>query len=181
MTQIVLTPDQVKLYNQAKEPVQVCDTQGKVLGTLPPDFSAEFVAELKRRARTPGTRFTSEQVTRHMQALADVWQREGPLDEKRTLEVLEEIRSEGRRMKSYQVEWDKTAEDLLATFYLRIKDPNTVWPAQYRADRRLEQRPRTAGVELSEGLWQIVEPPLKVFYEIDDAKRLVTVTYVQLI
>ena len=45
MTQIVLNPDQVKLYHQAKAPVQVCDTQGKVLGTLPPDYSAEFIAE----------------------------------------------------------------------------------------------------------------------------------------
>ncbi len=94
MTQIVLTPDQVKVYHQAKEPVQVCDAQGRVLGTLPPDHSTEFIAELKRRAQSPGRRFTSEQVTRHMQALAEVWKREGPLDEKRTLEVLEEIRAE---------------------------------------------------------------------------------------
>lgn len=94
MTQIVLNPEQVKLYHQAKEPVQICDPSGKVLGTLPPDYSAEFIAELKRRAQTPGRRFTSEQVTRHMQALAEVWKQEGPLDEKRTLEVLERIRAE---------------------------------------------------------------------------------------
>jgi hypothetical protein len=83
-------------------------------------------------------------------------------------------------MKSYRVEWDAIAEDLLAALYLRASDSNALWPAQYRVDRQLEQRPRTAGAELSEGLWQIVEPPLKVFYEIDDAKRLVTVTHVQL-
>jgi CRISPR/Cas system-associated endonuclease Cas1 len=95
MTQIVLTPDQVKLYHQAREPVQVCDTQGKVLGTLPPDYSAEFIAELKRRAREPGRkRYSSEQVTRHMQALAEIWKREGPLSEKRTQEILEQIRAE---------------------------------------------------------------------------------------
>jgi hypothetical protein len=97
MTQIFLTPDQVNLYNQAKEPVQVCDPQGKVLGTLPPDYSAEFIAELKRRAQTPGRRFTSEQVTRHMQALAEAWKREGPLDDKRTMEILEQIRAEDAR------------------------------------------------------------------------------------
>ena len=94
MTQIVLNSDQAKLYHQAKEPVQVCDPQGKVLGTLPPDYSAEFIAELKRRAQAPGRRFSSEQVTRHMQALAEVWKREGPLDEKRTQEALERIRAE---------------------------------------------------------------------------------------
>jgi hypothetical protein len=94
MTRIVLTPDQASLYHQAKEPVQICDAEGKVLGTLPPDYSAEFIAELKRRAHQTGRRFTSEEVTRHMQALAEVWKRDGPLDEKRTLEVLEQIRAE---------------------------------------------------------------------------------------
>jgi len=94
MTQIILTPEQARMYHQAKEPVQVCDSQGKVLGTLPPDFSAEFIAELKRRAREPGRRFSSEQVSRHMQALAEAWKREGPFDEKRILEVLETIRAE---------------------------------------------------------------------------------------
>ena len=97
MTQIVLTPDQVKLYNQAKEPLQVCDTHGKVLGTLPPDFSEEFIAELRRRAREPGRRFASEQVTRHMKGLADAWNREGPMDEKHLLEVLEQLRAEDSR------------------------------------------------------------------------------------
>ncbi len=95
MTQIILTPDQVKLHNQAKEPIQICDTQGKVRGELPPDYSAEFIAELKRRAQDPARkRYTSDQVTRHMQALAEAWKREGPFDGKRTLEILEQIRAE---------------------------------------------------------------------------------------
>ena len=94
MTQIVLNPEQAKLYHQATAPIQVCDTQGRVLGTLPPDYSAEFIAELKRRAQAPGRRFSSEQVTRHMQALAEAWKREGPLSEKRTMEILEQIRAE---------------------------------------------------------------------------------------
>lgn len=94
MTQIILSPDQAKLYHQSTAPVQVCDPQGRVLGTLPPDYSAEFIAELKRRAGGSGRKFSSEQVTRHMQALADVWKREGPFDEKRTLEILEQLRAE---------------------------------------------------------------------------------------
>ena len=84
-------------------------------------------------------------------------------------------------MRNFEVQWNPDAEDLLATLYMRVSDPNTVWPAQYRADRRLEQQPRDHGFELSEGLWQIIEPPLKIFYEIDDATRLVIVTHVQLI
>lgn len=94
MTQIVLTPDQVRLYNQAKEPVQVCDTQGKVLGTLPPDYSAEFIAELKRRARAPGKRYTSDQVTRWLRTLDEVRQREGNMDQKRAMEILDQVSAE---------------------------------------------------------------------------------------
>lgn len=94
MTQIVLTPDQVKLYNQAKEPVQVCDTHGKVLGTLPPDYSAEFIAELKRRAREPGRRYSSEQVTLYLKTLAERWEHEGPFDKQRALQILQELHGE---------------------------------------------------------------------------------------
>lgn len=84
-------------------------------------------------------------------------------------------------MKAFDVDWDDDASNSLALLYMLVKDPNSLWPAGYRADRKLEQRPRQAGVELSEGLWQMIEPPLKIFYEIDDAKRLVTVTHVQLV
>ncbi len=84
-------------------------------------------------------------------------------------------------MKAYQVEWNAPATDLLADAYFRVSDPNIIWPAQYRADRKLEKNPRTVGVELSEGLWQIIEPPLKIFYEIDDDKKIVTVTHVDII
>ena len=83
-------------------------------------------------------------------------------------------------MRSYTVEWDETAIDLLAALFLQVGDPDILWPAQYRADRLLEQNPAAHGVELSEGLWQMIEPPLKIFYEIRDDQRLVLVTHVQL-
>lgn len=84
-------------------------------------------------------------------------------------------------MKSFVVEWDDEATGMLADIYLSASDPDALWPAQSQADRLLEQRPRTYGSELSEGLWQIIVPPLKIFYEIDDAKRLVAVTHVELV
>jgi hypothetical protein len=83
-------------------------------------------------------------------------------------------------MKPYVVEWDDEATRMLADIFLRALNPNVLWPAQDRADRRLEQQPESQGVELSEGLWQIIEPPLKIFYEIDASKRLVIVTHVEL-
>jgi mRNA-degrading endonuclease RelE of RelBE toxin-antitoxin system len=84
-------------------------------------------------------------------------------------------------MKPYEVLWDQDAETQLATIFLTSSDPNLLWPAQDRADRKLEQRPKQAGKELSEGLWEIYESPLRIFYEIDDAKKTVSVTHVQII
>lgn len=94
MTQIILNPDQVKLYHEAKEPVQICDPQGKVLGTLPPDYSAAFISELKRRAREPGRRYSSEQVTQYLKTLGDVRAREGTLTAERARGVLKELYGE---------------------------------------------------------------------------------------
>src|SRR2546423_1800921 len=94
MTQIILTPDQEKLYYQSTEPVQLCDHHGRVLSVLPPECTPEFIAELKERARNPGKTYTGEQVRRHLQALEEAWQREGPFDHKRAKELLEQFRAE---------------------------------------------------------------------------------------
>lgn len=114
MAQIILTPEQAKQYHEATEPVLICDHRGKILGVLRPaanpvqvcdtngnvlgefdqEYSAEILAELKRRAKAPGRRFTSAQVTRHMQALAEIWEREGPFDQARLTEILEQLRAE---------------------------------------------------------------------------------------
>jgi hypothetical protein len=91
MTQIILTPDQVNLYNQAKTPVQVCDTQGKVLGTLPPVVSAEFIAELKRRAASPGPWYSGEDIQAMFTFLEDAWSKEGGFDDARMKVLLDEF------------------------------------------------------------------------------------------
>ena len=96
MTQIILTPDQVNLYNQAKEPVQVCDAHGKVLGTLPPDFSAEFIAEMKRRAAT-GPWFSGDEIQAMFRFLEDAWAKEGGFDEKRMHQLLDQFDRQGKQ------------------------------------------------------------------------------------
>jgi hypothetical protein len=83
-------------------------------------------------------------------------------------------------MSTYNVEWEEVAVDLLAGLFLRVSDPNSLWPAQHRADQILGRNP-TQGTELSEGLWQLIESPLKIFYEIHDAERVVVVTHVDLV
>ena len=91
MTNIVLTPDQMKLYNEATAPIQICDPYGKVLATFSPDYSKAFIAMLKQRARTPGKTYTSEQVSRMLKALDEVWQREGPFGKERMMEIVEDV------------------------------------------------------------------------------------------
>jgi hypothetical protein len=93
MTKIVLTDEQMKVVRQAQEPVRICDPQGIVLGTVDPEITPEFVAEMKRRAAAPGPRYTGEQVRVHLQKLEAAWQQEGPFDEKRMKEILREIRA----------------------------------------------------------------------------------------
>ena len=94
MTQIVLNPDQVNLYHQAKEPVQVCDPQGKILGILPPDYSAEFIAELKRRAAAPGPWYSGDEVQAMFQFLEDAWSKEGGFDDARRKELMDEFEAQ---------------------------------------------------------------------------------------
>jgi hypothetical protein len=92
MTQIILTPDQLKLYHQAKEPVQVCDNEGKVLATVMPDHSAEFIAEMKRRAASPGPWFTQGDIQAMFRFLEDAEAKEGKLDEQRLRILLDEFK-----------------------------------------------------------------------------------------
>lgn len=95
MVQITLTDEQAQRVRQAlEETVQLCDATGKVVAEIPPEYNKEFIAELKRRAREPGPRFTGEQVRRHLQRLQEVWDREGPFDKERMHELLEQFRAE---------------------------------------------------------------------------------------
>jgi len=92
MAEITLTEEQAAIYRQAQEPVKVRNTDGIVLGTLGPGLTPEYIAELKRRAASPGPWFTGEQVRRHLQALEKAWKAEGPFDERRMREILAEVR-----------------------------------------------------------------------------------------
>jgi hypothetical protein len=97
MTQIVLTPDQVTLYNQAKEPVQICDTQGRVLGTLPPDYSADFIAQMKRRAASAGPWYSGDEVQAMFRFLEEAEAKEGKINDKRLNELLESFAAQHGR------------------------------------------------------------------------------------
>lgn len=81
MQEIVLTDEQAAVVASAVKPVQVRDPKGHVLGVINPILTKEEIAELKRRAASPGPRYTGEQVQRRLQALQEEWDRTGGFDQ----------------------------------------------------------------------------------------------------
>ncbi len=81
MVQIMLSEEQVRRVRQLLEAVQLCDPEGKVVCTLNPEHSKEFIAELKRRAASPGPWYTGDQVQARLRALHEEWNRTGGFDE----------------------------------------------------------------------------------------------------
>lgn len=80
MPEIVLTEEQAKQLAGAVAPVEVKDTTGRVVGKLDPVLSAEFIAELKRRAATPGPRYSGAHIQARLQALQAEQERIGRFD-----------------------------------------------------------------------------------------------------
>ncbi len=79
-------------------------------------------------------------------------------------------------MSTYFVAYTREADNHLALAWLSSGDRQAVTEAQNQMDQFLPRDPRNPGQEVSEGLWRITVPPLVAHYEIDDTKRLVTVT-----
>jgi hypothetical protein len=91
MLQITLTDEQAKLIVESHLPIEVRDQRGNVLGHIEPALTPERIAELKRRARAPGPRYTGAQVQARLQALEQEWQRRGGLDEATLRELLRQM------------------------------------------------------------------------------------------
>jgi uncharacterized protein YmfQ (DUF2313 family) len=81
MPELILTTEQAQIVTRALGPVTVRDPSGKVLGCLEPKLTPEMIAELKRRAASPGPFFTGAQVQARLQALQEEWDRTGGFDE----------------------------------------------------------------------------------------------------
>ena len=80
MPEIVLTEEQSKQLSGAFARITVKDSVGKVLGHLEPALSAEFVAEMKRRAASPGPWYSGTHIQARLAALQLEWQRTGGFD-----------------------------------------------------------------------------------------------------
>jgi hypothetical protein len=91
MPDVILTEEQAKAVAQSLGPVLVRDPNGKVLGHLDPKLTPEMIAELKRRAASPGPWYTGEQVHARLLALQEEWDRTGGFDEAYMREYLKRL------------------------------------------------------------------------------------------
>ena len=92
MSPIVLTQDQTRMLAQG--PVPVCDSEGNLVGHIEPiGFTAEEIAEAKRRGASPGPWYTGEEVRAHLAALEEASRREGGLDKAQMHSLLNAVRS----------------------------------------------------------------------------------------
>jgi len=88
MGELILTEEQAKIIAAACGPVSVRDQQGNLVGCLEPTLTPELIAELKRRAASPGPFFTGTQVQSRLRALHEEWDRLGGFDEAHMHELL---------------------------------------------------------------------------------------------
>jgi hypothetical protein len=80
MPEIVLTEEQAKQLTGVVAPIEVKDATGRVVGRLDPVLSPEFIAELKRRAATPGPRYSGAHIQARLHALQAEQDRVGRFD-----------------------------------------------------------------------------------------------------
>jgi hypothetical protein len=81
MPELILTAEQTQVVIKSLGPVTVRDANGNVLGHLELPLTPEMIAELKRRAASPGPFFTGAQVQARLRALQEEWDRTGGFDE----------------------------------------------------------------------------------------------------
>ncbi len=76
MPHIVLNAEQARVLEQAVQPVEVRDEQGRVLTRIPPLAEAAVVAEAKRRLAAEGPRYPAAEVEARLQKLEEISRRE---------------------------------------------------------------------------------------------------------
>lgn len=82
----------------------------------------------------------------------------------------------------YTVVWRDEALDELATAWAHASDREAVTEAAGAVDVRLAEDPHLQGNEVHEGLLLLLEPPLRVLYEVlpeDRLARVLTVGFSQ--
>lgn len=92
MPQLILTPEQARILEDASEPVEILNTEGRVLARVLSPTDQAMVAEARRRLATPGPRYSSEQVRAHLLKLEEISHRE-ELNPTRVKEIMARLRA----------------------------------------------------------------------------------------
>ena len=79
-------------------------------------------------------------------------------------------------MTPFQVIWSSEALRQLAFSWNAATNRIDITRAQHRIDRALASDPKSAGRELSEGLWKIKDASLIAFFENNDTHKILRVT-----
>jgi hypothetical protein len=176
MQALTLTEEQAKIVAQAFGPVTVRDAQGNILGHIEPKMTPEMIAELKRRAASPGPRYSGAQVQARLQALQAEWDRIGGLHARvLTTDGCGRSRShaaQGTGHMTYSVDWTDVARNVLAAIWLNASDRQAITRAR-AADPQGNSR------HVSEGLLAIDVHPLPAQFEVSPGDRVVTVVSVR--
>jgi hypothetical protein len=94
MSHIVLTDDQMRTFSRATAPVEIRSPDGRNLGQVPPLWTAEEIAEAKRRAAN-GTWYSSEEVQKYMRLLEEEVARTGHCSPDRAKELKKQLKPMG--------------------------------------------------------------------------------------
>lgn len=73
----------------------------------------------------------------------------------------------------HTVRWRRTALDRLAELWIEAEDRASVTAAVTQIDRTLAHDPHRAGESRSEQIRVLFEPPLGVFFEVEEASQIV--------
>jgi hypothetical protein len=84
-------------------------------------------------------------------------------------------------MDSYTVVWLRDSEADLAALWLDSHSRDSIPAAMPLLERKLREAPQRYGSHVSEGLWKIYCDPLKAYFSIREADRIVEVSNVRLI
>ena len=91
MIEVRLTEEQANRIKQSPDLVRLCDPHGHLLGLFRPEITEAALAELKRRARSPGPWYTGDQLNRRLDALQEERDRAGRLDDNRVADILKHM------------------------------------------------------------------------------------------